>query len=182
MCTCLRAQLSRFSHVQFRVTPWTGTLQTPLSMGFSRQEYWSGLPCLPPGDLSDPGIKRTFLVSLHWQVGSLPLVPPGKPPVVWQDQLKKKQLVYPLRLICVGVFFHLVLLLSARISSRVMLEASCTSPQLCLSGVGVIDLSVEFGKLDLQIHFLLQGKLPPPGSKHFYATIFIGQVLAGQDA
>ena len=44
--------------------------QVPLSMGFSRQEYWSGLPCLPPEDLPDPGIKS---VSLALQADSLPL-------------------------------------------------------------------------------------------------------------
>ena len=38
-------------------TPWTVACQAPLSMGFSRQEYWSGLPFLSPGDLPDPGIK-----------------------------------------------------------------------------------------------------------------------------
>ena len=102
--------------------------QAPLSMGFSRQEYWSGLPCPPPGDLPDPGtepaslfffvffcflffvffilfyfkfyfifklnitvldlpnikmnLPQVYMCSplclLHWQVGSLPLVPPGK--------------------------------------------------------------------------------------------------------
>ena len=41
------------------VTPWTTAHQAPLSMGFSRQEYWSGLPFPPPGELSDPGIKPT---------------------------------------------------------------------------------------------------------------------------
>ena len=39
------------------VTPWTVARQAPLSMGFSRQEYWSGLPCPPPGVLPDPEIK-----------------------------------------------------------------------------------------------------------------------------
>ena len=38
-------------------TPWTVAHQAPLSMGFSRQEYWSGMPFLPPGDLPDPGIE-----------------------------------------------------------------------------------------------------------------------------
>ena len=42
---------------------WIVALQAPLSMGFSRQEYWSGLPCPPPGNLPGPGIKPTFLVS-----------------------------------------------------------------------------------------------------------------------
>ena len=53
--------------------------QAPLSMGFSRQEYWSGLPCPPPQDLPDPGTEPIFWCLLHWQEGSLPLVPPGKP-------------------------------------------------------------------------------------------------------
>ena len=55
--------LSRFSHVQLFETPWTMTLQVPLSMGFSTQEYWSGLPCPPPGDLPDPGIGLVPLLS-----------------------------------------------------------------------------------------------------------------------
>ena len=62
------------------VTLWTLACQAPLFMGFSRQESWSGLPCLPPGDLPDPGIKPTISLSpLHWQADSLPLAPPGKP-------------------------------------------------------------------------------------------------------
>ena len=48
--------LVRFSQCMLFATPWTIARQAPLSMGFSRQEYWSGLPCPPPGDLSDPGI------------------------------------------------------------------------------------------------------------------------------
>ena len=55
--------LSHFSHVQPFATPWTVTHQAPLSMGFSRQEHWSGLPCPPPGDLPDPGIEPTSLMS-----------------------------------------------------------------------------------------------------------------------
>ena len=51
--------LSCFSPVQLFATLWTVARQAPLSMGFSRQEYWSGLPCPPPGDLSDPEIKLT---------------------------------------------------------------------------------------------------------------------------
>ena len=49
--------LSRFSHVQLCATLWTVACQAPLFMGFSRQEYWSGLLCPPPGDLSDPGME-----------------------------------------------------------------------------------------------------------------------------
>ena len=56
--------LSLFNCVQLFVTPWTVAQQAPLSMGFSRQEYWSGWPCPPPGDLPDPGIKPASLMSL----------------------------------------------------------------------------------------------------------------------
>ena len=55
---------------------WTVAHQAPLSMGFSRQEYWSGLSCLLERDLLDPGIVP---VSLSLQVYSLPPEPPGKP-------------------------------------------------------------------------------------------------------
>ena len=57
---------SALSRVQTFVTPWTVARQTPLSMGFSRQEYWSGLPCPSPGDLPHPVIESASLMSnLH---------------------------------------------------------------------------------------------------------------------
>ena len=56
----MRAQ--SLSCVQLFATPWTAASQAPLSVGFSRQEYWSGLPCPPPGDLPDPGIKPESLM------------------------------------------------------------------------------------------------------------------------
>ena len=49
--------LSHFSHVQLCATLWTIACWAPLSMGFSRQKYWSGLPCPPPGDLPNPGVE-----------------------------------------------------------------------------------------------------------------------------
>ena len=58
------------------MTPWTVACKVSLSMGFSRQEYWSGLPFPSPGDLPDPGIKP---MSPELQAGSLPTEPPGKP-------------------------------------------------------------------------------------------------------
>jgi len=64
VCTCM------LSRVRLFVTPGTVARQAALSMGFSRQEYWSGLPCLPPGDLPNPGIKPA---SPALQAGSLPL-------------------------------------------------------------------------------------------------------------
>ena len=59
--------------------PWTVACQAPLSIGFSRKEYWSGLPCPPPpGSLPDPGIEPR---SPTLQADSLPAEPPGKSPV-----------------------------------------------------------------------------------------------------
>ena len=59
------------SHIQLFATPWTIACQAPLSMGFSRQRYWSGLPCLPPGYLPDPGIELMSPVSPALQMDSL---------------------------------------------------------------------------------------------------------------
>ena len=59
------------------MTSWTVAHQTPLSMGFSRQEYWSGLPCPPPGDLPNPGIEPVSLASPELQADSLLLTPWG---------------------------------------------------------------------------------------------------------
>ena len=69
--------LSRFSHVRLFVTPWTVACHTPLSMGFSRQEYWSGCHALLQGIFPTQGSNWHQLCLLHWQAGSLPLVPPG---------------------------------------------------------------------------------------------------------
>ena len=63
-----------FSRVQLFETLWTVACQAPLPMRFSQQEYWSGLPCLPPGDLPNPGIEP---VSLHCRI--LTAEPLGKP-------------------------------------------------------------------------------------------------------
>ena len=61
-CVCL-CVLSLSSRVQLFVTPWTAAHQAPLSMGFSRQEYWSGLPSPPPQDLPDPEVELVSLMS-----------------------------------------------------------------------------------------------------------------------
>ena len=70
---CCAQQLSS---VQLFATPWTVTRKASLSMGFSRQEYWRGLSCPPPGNPPDPGIKPR---APTLQVDSLPSEPPGKP-------------------------------------------------------------------------------------------------------
>ena len=74
-CVCV---LSHFSLVWLFVTLWTLAYQDPLSMGFSRQECWSGLPCPPPGDLPDPGIKPASLASPASAGRCFTTVPTGK--------------------------------------------------------------------------------------------------------
>ena len=54
---------SKLTYSCLCVTPWTVARQAPLSVTFSRQEYWSGLPCPPPGDLPDPGVEPASLMS-----------------------------------------------------------------------------------------------------------------------
>ena len=58
--TCM---LSHFSRVRLLTTPWTVASQDPLLMGLSRQKYWSGLSCPPPGNFSNPGIEPASLMS-----------------------------------------------------------------------------------------------------------------------
>ena len=67
-----------FSRVRLFVSPWTVAHQAPLSMGFSRQDFWSGLPCPPPRDLPDPGIRPTSLMSPALAGGFFTTEPPGK--------------------------------------------------------------------------------------------------------
>ena len=67
-------KVKSLSRVRLFVTPWTVACQAPLSMGFSRQEYWSGLPFPSPGDLSNPGIEPR---SPTLQEDSLPAEPPA---------------------------------------------------------------------------------------------------------
>ena len=66
-------RVQSLSHVWLFVTLWTAAQQAPLSMGFSRQEYWSGLPFPPPENLPDPGIEPVPLMSPALEVYSLPL-------------------------------------------------------------------------------------------------------------
>ena len=72
----MKVKITSLGHVQLFVTPWTVVHQAPPSMGFSRQEYWSGLPFTSPGDLLDPGIKPR---SPALQADVLTSEPPEKP-------------------------------------------------------------------------------------------------------
>ena len=104
--------LSHFSRVRLCVTPWTAVCQAPLSLGFSRQEYLSGLPCPPPGDLLTPGLLHLSGVRALLQATFSPQAPSsrglshpglphcrkilhrlsrqgsqGRPQVLWSDSL-----------------------------------------------------------------------------------------------
>ena len=79
--------LSCFNHVQLLVTPWTIAHQASLSMGFSRQEYWSELPCPPPGDLPDPGVKHGYPAL---QADTLPCEPQASASSNWCVVKKEK--------------------------------------------------------------------------------------------
>ena len=92
LCVCM---LSSFSHVRLCVTLWFVAPQAPLSMEFSRQEYWSGLPCPPLGNLPDPGIKPLslmspalaggfFTTSATWEAHLVPLAGVKPKPLHWE--------------------------------------------------------------------------------------------------
>ena len=91
----INKQTCRFSRVQLFATPWTMAHQTPLSVGFPRQEFWSGLPNPTPWDLPDSRIKPK---SPALKVDSLPLAPSWKPQInkyiyflnpikIWSEEL-----------------------------------------------------------------------------------------------
>ena len=84
-----KVKVKSLSRVRIFVTPWTVAYHAPPAVGFSRQEYWSGLPFPSPGDLSNPGIEPRSPVL---QADALPSEPPGKLPVV----LKRALLLYSL--------------------------------------------------------------------------------------
>ena len=96
------------SYVQLFATPWTVVCQAPLSLGFSSQEYWSGLLCPPPGDLPDPEIEPG---SPAFQADSIPLEPPGKPKLPEAYDLSSWNLIVPLVQSQISSLFLLILYL-----------------------------------------------------------------------
>ena len=90
-CACM---VSHFSRVQLFANPWTVAHQAPLSMGFSRKEYWNGLPWPPLEDLPKPRIEpAAFMSPALAGKGSLPLVPPGK---CWYPNTSLNQEIIPI--------------------------------------------------------------------------------------
>ena len=79
MCVCVHAHVRALSRVLFFATPWTAAGQVSLSMGFSRQEYWSGLPFPTPRDLPNPGIQPMSLAPPALAGRFFTTALPGKP-------------------------------------------------------------------------------------------------------
>ena len=86
----LGACFGHFGHDWLFATLWTVIHQAPLSIGFSRQEYWGGLLLPSPGDVPDPGIKPASLMSPALASRFLPLSPPGKPQSGRQVRIKRE--------------------------------------------------------------------------------------------
>ena len=86
-CVCVCVCVQSLSHVRLFVTPWTVVHQAPLSMGFSRQDHWSGLPFPLPGIFITQGWNPLLL---HWQVDALPLEPTWKSMVHFIKRERKK--------------------------------------------------------------------------------------------
>ena len=79
----MKVKVKLLSRVQLFATTWTVAHQAPLSMGFSKQEYWSGLPFPSPGDLPDPGMEPR---SPSFQAESLPSEPPDSTILIGQGR------------------------------------------------------------------------------------------------
>ena len=94
----------------------------PLSMGFSRQEYWRGLPFPPPGDLLDPGFKPTSLVSHALAGRSFPTVPPGSPLCMLCMCNKNSMVLF---------FFFLILAMAPAPTPRRCIPAVARGPPRC---------------------------------------------------
>ena len=75
----MKVKVKSLSRVRVFATPWTVAYQASPSMGFSRQEYWSGLPLPSPGDLPNPGIEPGFPAL---EADALTSEPPGKPHIL----------------------------------------------------------------------------------------------------
>ena len=102
-------RVKSLSRVQLFATPWTVAYQVPPSMGFSRQEYWSGLPFPSPGDLPDPGIESG---SPSLQADALTSEPPGMPLyfyiqfVLFREQILAFKMISPYITFTVEVDFY----------------------------------------------------------------------------
>ena len=117
--------MKSLSRVRLFATPWTVTYQAPPSMGFSRQEYWSGLPFPSAGDLPDPGIEAG---SPALQADALTSEAPGKPPF-WIQVIKREMKVWINNISRLISLTHPIFLCSL---SLIWILAGLTEPGTCL--------------------------------------------------
>ena len=101
MYVCMSYVLCAVAQLCLTVSPWTVARQTSLSMGFSRQEYWNGLPYPSPGDLPNPGIKPVSPAALALASRFFTAEPPGKPMSIY---------IYIYLYIYIYILFHYGLL------------------------------------------------------------------------
>ena len=99
------------SRVRLFATPWTVAYQAPLSMGFSRQEYWGGLPFPSPGDLPDPGIKPGYPTL---KADALTSEPPGKPKNTGVGSLSLLQGIFPTQGLSPGLLLSRQILITRK--------------------------------------------------------------------
>jgi len=91
-CVCVCVCVCVLSSVRLFGTPWAVACQAPLSMRFSRKEYWNRLPCPPPGDLPNPGTESTFLVPPALAGGFFTIEPPGKTRMQYYSAIKRNEI------------------------------------------------------------------------------------------
>ena len=148
----------------FFVTLWTTACQAPLSMGFSRQEYWSGLSCPPLGDFPDPGIEPHLLLLMYWLAGSLPLVPPRKITYLCSRELIKGvchitpfYLMLSLLYLCTGFLFF--------VNVNTQITCMCAkSLQLCPTLCDRMDCSLPASSVHGFSRQEYELPCPPPGN------------------
>ena len=150
--------LSHFSRVRLCATPLTEAHQAPLSLGFSRQEYWSGLPCPLPGDLPNPRIKPR---SPALQVDSLPSEPPGKPMNTRVGSLSLLQGIFPIQDQNWGLLYCRCILYQLSYQGSTILEAPSQMQVMPLTYLQLQALKVSFAIFLLchWHHFSLQASL-----------------------
>ena len=160
--------LNLFSHVQLFETPWNVAQQAPLSMGFSRQEYWSGLPCPFPRDLPSPGIEPESLKSPALAGGFFTTSAPWEAPI--NIIILNNDLILCFFLFATTVFWNPVLLLEISFSSRTHQLKQIYSSPFLQSLLKCQPFPVHFSVLSHQLptlpsHFLICVCLFCPASK-----------------
>ena len=176
--------LSCFSHVWLCVSLWTAVCQVPVSIGFSRQGYWSGLPCPPLGDLPYPGIKLSSVPSnLYWQAGALPLAPPGKP-IPWYETCQNVYNSYSFGGISIYFFIAWNISICASLHNKIVFFFFCIGwkesevAQSCLFVTPWTVAcqgppSMEFSRQEYLsgLPFPSPGDLPNPGIKPWFLVL-----------